>query len=96
VHILGPTPGGRLLLMLSFIKFVAAVFAVIFINGHDIPPYLQVFNVKISSIRLFRKSYRLIVHRKGVLEMEHIAELMKECIIEKKPVKEEVNRFRYF
>ena len=30
----------------------------------------------------------------GVAEMEHIAELMKECIIDRKPVKEEVNRFR--
>ena len=30
----------------------------------------------------------------GVVEMERIAELIKECIIDKKPVKEEVNRFR--
>jgi glycine/serine hydroxymethyltransferase len=27
-------------------------------------------------------------------EMVRIAELMKECIIDKKPVREEVNRFR--
>ena len=26
--------------------------------------------------------------------MGHIAELIKECILDKKPVKEEVNRFR--
>ena len=30
----------------------------------------------------------------GEEEMGHIAELIKECIVEKKPVKEEVNRFR--
>jgi glycine hydroxymethyltransferase len=30
----------------------------------------------------------------GAAEMERIAELMKECIIDKKEVKEEVNRFR--
>ena len=30
----------------------------------------------------------------GAVEMERIAELMKECIIDKKSVKEEVNRFR--
>jgi glycine hydroxymethyltransferase len=30
----------------------------------------------------------------GTVEMERIAELMKECIIDEKPVKEEVNRFR--
>ncbi len=30
----------------------------------------------------------------GPEEMRHIAELMKECIVEKKNVKEEVNRFR--
>ena len=30
----------------------------------------------------------------GVQEMERIAELIKECIIDNKPVKEEVNRFR--
>ncbi|MBW2487785.1 MAG: serine hydroxymethyltransferase [Deltaproteobacteria bacterium] len=30
----------------------------------------------------------------GVVEMEHIAVLIKECIIDRKPVKEEVNRFR--
>jgi glycine/serine hydroxymethyltransferase len=30
----------------------------------------------------------------GAVEMERIAELMKECIIDKRPVKEEVNRFR--
>jgi glycine/serine hydroxymethyltransferase len=30
----------------------------------------------------------------GIAEMEHIAELIKECIIDRKPVKEEVNRFR--
>ena len=30
----------------------------------------------------------------GEQEMERIAELMKECIIDNKPVKEEVNRFR--
>jgi glycine hydroxymethyltransferase len=30
----------------------------------------------------------------GTVEMERIAELMKECVIDKKSVKEEVNRFR--
>ena len=30
----------------------------------------------------------------GMAEMERIAELMKECIMDRKPVKEEVNRFR--
>jgi glycine hydroxymethyltransferase len=30
----------------------------------------------------------------GEAEMENIARLMKECVIDKKPVKEEVNRFR--
>ncbi|TFG44195.1 MAG: serine hydroxymethyltransferase [Syntrophobacterales bacterium] len=30
----------------------------------------------------------------GVPEMEHIAELIKECVVAKKDVKEEVNRFR--
>jgi glycine hydroxymethyltransferase len=30
----------------------------------------------------------------GEQEMDRIAELIKECIIDKKPVKEEVNRFR--
>ena len=30
----------------------------------------------------------------GDQEMDRIAELIKECIIDKKPVKEEVNRFR--
>ncbi|MDH3798565.1 MAG: hypothetical protein OES70_07990, partial [Desulfobacterales bacterium] len=30
----------------------------------------------------------------GVVEMERIAELMKECVIDKKSVKDEVNRFR--
>ncbi len=30
----------------------------------------------------------------GEQEMGRIAELIKECIIDKKPVKEEVNRFR--
>ena len=30
----------------------------------------------------------------GEPEMDRIAELIKECIIDKKPVKEEVNRFR--
>ena len=40
----------------ELIKFVVAVFAVIFIDGHGIPPYLQVVNTNISSIRLVRKS----------------------------------------
>jgi glycine hydroxymethyltransferase len=30
----------------------------------------------------------------GEQEMDRIAELIKECIIDNKPVKEEVNRFR--
>jgi glycine hydroxymethyltransferase len=30
----------------------------------------------------------------GVAEMEPIAELIKQCIIDRKPVKDEVNRFR--
>ena len=30
----------------------------------------------------------------GEAEMVRIAELMKKCIIDKKPVREEVNRFR--
>jgi len=30
----------------------------------------------------------------GVPEMERIAELIKECVVAKKDVKEEVNRFR--
>ena len=30
----------------------------------------------------------------GEQEMDHIAKLIKECIIDNKPVKEEVNRFR--
>jgi hypothetical protein len=42
-------------------KFVAAVFAVIFIHWHGIPPYLQVVNTKISPTRPIRKSGRLLI-----------------------------------